>query len=262
MNKAIDIHAHFGNPEKLPLKGLEIECTRMSLEKLKKEYDQQSIYAGCISPLEAFFPGDEKSILSANSYVHELSEEHDWLYQWVVVNPLIPKTYQQARELLKSKKCVGVKIHPFACNFDILKYGDEIFRFCREQNAVLLSHSGDKNCMPESFVDIVNAYPDVKFIMAHQGWGGDGRVDHQVNAFKKMRSENVYIDVSSVKSIINYIVEWGVQELTADRFLFGTDAPLHNIAMMKARIEYADITVQERDAILQGNAKRLFAGLF
>ena len=260
--QAIDLHAHFGDPSALPLKDLEIECTRMSLHQLREEYNQQGIVASCISPLEAFFPGDEKSTLDANLYMQELSLVNDWIYQWVVVNPLIPKTYQQAEQMLKSRKCVGVKIHPFACDFSIEKYGDEIFQFCREQNAVILTHSGDRNCMPESYVPLANQYPEVTLILAHQGWGGDGRVNHQVNAVQHMQSQNVFIDVSSVKSIINYIIEWGVGELSAERFLFGTDTPLHNIAMMKARVEYARIDDSARAAILYRNAVRLFPGVF
>ncbi len=82
------------------------------------------------------------------------------------------------------------------------------------------------------------------------------------NAVRQMQSDKVYIDVSSVKSIINYIIEWGVQELSANRFLFGTDSPLHNIAMMKARIEFARIDNDSRKAILYENALKLFPGVF
>ena len=43
MHKAIDIHGHFGNPERFPQSNLEKEMYRISLESLKKNYVQQGI---------------------------------------------------------------------------------------------------------------------------------------------------------------------------------------------------------------------------
>ena len=55
MHKAIDIHGHFGNPERFPQSNLEKEMYRISLESLKKNYVQQGITAACISPMEGIF---------------------------------------------------------------------------------------------------------------------------------------------------------------------------------------------------------------
>jgi len=104
MHKAIDIHGHFGNPERFPQSNLEKEMYRISLESLKKNYVQQGITAACISPMEGIFPDNTDALLDANCYMEELAEEQDWIYQWVIVNPLMPASFHQAEKILK-KMC-------------------------------------------------------------------------------------------------------------------------------------------------------------
>lgn len=254
MYSAIDIHAHFGDPSCFPQKGLEKEFMRLDLEHLKREYDRQMITAACISPMEAIFPADERALLRANDNMAELARKNDWFYQWVVVDPLLPASYRQAEALLPERKCVGVKIHPDAHGYAIRDRGDEIFAFCREQGAVLETHSGEAMSMPEELVPFADRYPTVKVIAAHLGCGSDGCIEHQVRAIRAAKHGNIYTDVSSARSILNYIVEWAVEQVTADKLLFGTDTPLHHVAMMKQRIEYANISEPAKAAIFCGNA--------
>ena len=262
MLKAIDIHAHYGNPDCFPQKGVEKECLRLSLEALKQAYDRQNIVAACLSPMEGIFPADENMLLTANSLTLQLSQELDWFYQWVVVDPLIPSSYKQAEEMLKSRKCVGVKIHPDAHGYPIEKYGEEIFAFCAQYNAVLETHSGELMSLPEHFVPLADKYPQVTVIAAHLGCGFDGSVEHQVNAVRTARHGNLYTDVSSARSILPNLLEWGAGQITAGKILFGTDTPIHHVAMMKQRVECADLEPEEIEAILYRNANQILNGVF
>ena len=257
MYNAIDIHGHFGDPSCFPQKGLEKEFMRLDLEQLKAEYDRQQISAACLSPMEAIFPADEITLLRANDYMAELARTCDWLYQWVVVDPLLPASYQQAEALLPERKCAGVKIHPDAHGYPIREWGDEIFAFCQEHGAVLETHSGEPMSMPEDMVPFADKYPGVRVIAAHLGFGSDGCVEHQVRAIQEAKHGNIYTDVSSSRSILNHLVEWAVDQVTADKLLFGTDTPLHHIAMMKQRVEYANIPEAAKEAIFHGSALRL-----
>lgn len=212
--------------------------------------------------MEAIFPADEAMLLRANDWLAELAARHDWIYQWAVVDPKLPASYRQAEELLGEKKCVGVKIHSDAHGYPIEDYADEIFAFCSAHGAVLEAHSGDKLSLPEAMVPFADKYPGVKLIASHLGCGYDGCVEHQVRAILAAKHRNVYTDVSSVKSILNFLVEWAVDQGAGDRLLFGTDTPLHHIAMMKQRIEYANITEKEKADIFYGNAHQLFREVF
>ena len=53
-----------------------------------------------------------------------------------------------------------------------------------------------------------------------------------------------------------------MDEIGADRILFGTDSPLYFAAMQRARIDYADISVEDKKKILYGNALKLFSKKF
>lgn len=257
MNKIIDIHAHFGSPDGFPQSLLEKEMYKMSLEELKSNYRQQGIHAACISPMEGIFPSSEQMLLKANQWMGELAASHSWIYQWAVVNPWMPKSYKQAEEMLKQPKCVGVKIHPDAHGYPIRDCAEEIFSFCRENKAVLLSHSGEKNSSPADYLPFADAYPEVKLVLAHLGCGYNGDISGQVQAIKQVRHNNIYTDVSSARSIVVHLIEWAVKETGAEKLLFGTDVPLHHIGMMKARIVYAQIQEEEKEKIFYQNAKAL-----
>lgn len=262
MYQAIDVHGHLGNPSCFPQKGLEKEFYRISLKNLKEIYDASHVTAACLSPMEAIFPANEELLLDANNHLEELSMENDWLYQWVVVDPLFPASYRQAERILKSPKCVGVKIHSDAHGYPIEEFADEIFALCNQFHTVLEAHSGDKMSLPENMVPFADKYPNMKLIASHLGCGYDGCIEHQIRAIQAAKHGNIYTDVSSVRSILNYLIEWAVQQVTSSKLLFGTDTPLHHIPMMKYRVENAGITEREKEAILYQNAYELFREVF
>ena len=262
MERAVDIHAHYGNPELFPKQGREVECIRLPLEELEEEYGRLAITAACFSPIEGLYSSDEDMLLRANERTWELSERYGWFYQWAVVNPLMPASFRQAEELLKNRKCVGVKLHPDIHGYPLEDCGEELFAFCAGLGTVVECHSGDPMSPPEELARLANRYPAVTVIAAHLGYSVDGSLERQVQAAEAAAQGNLYIDVSSVRSIIPHLLEWAAERVTAEKILFGTDTPLHHIAMMKARVESARLEAGEIRKILWENAGRLFPGGF
>jgi predicted TIM-barrel fold metal-dependent hydrolase len=164
--------------------------------------------------------------------------------------------------MLQNPKCVGVKIHPDAHGYALQDHAEEIFAFCDAHGAVLETHSGGLLSMPEVLVPFADRYPRVQVIASHLGCGDDGCIEHQVRAIQMAKHGNIFTDVSSVRSILHGIIEWAVQQVGVEKLLFGTDTPLHHIAMMKQRVEYADLTQPEKQAIFYQNAKNLLQGVF
>jgi predicted TIM-barrel fold metal-dependent hydrolase len=179
------------------------------------------------------------------------------LLQWVVVNPLQPRTYEQAERMLKSPKCVGIKIHPEEHGYPIREHGDAIFKFAATHQAVVLTHSGERNSVPEDFVPFANEYPAAKLILAHIGCGWDVDPTHQVRAIQQSRHGNVFADTSSAQSILPCLIEFAVREVGAERVLYGTDTPLYFAPMQRVRINLAEITDADKRLILRDNAVRL-----
>ena len=130
--------------------------------------------------------------------------------------------------MLRSSRCVGIKIHPEEHCYAIREYGQAIFEFAAARRAVVLTHSSEQNSLAADFVPFANAFPEVQLILAHIGCGWDGDLTHQVRAVQQSKHGNLFADTSSVRSITPGLNEWAVREIGADRVLFGTDTPLYH----------------------------------
>jgi predicted TIM-barrel fold metal-dependent hydrolase len=178
----------------------------------------------------------------------------------VIVNPLQPETYDQARRMLKAPWCVGIKVHPEEHSYRISDHGDALFAFFEETGVPVKAHSGCPNSLPADFVPFANRFPGARVMLAHlgNGNGAGGAVDLQVRAVQVARHGNLWIDTSSARSILPHLVEWAVQEVGAERLLFGSDTPLYHVALQRERIECAEISDSAKRLILRDNAVSLF----
>lgn len=192
----------------------------------------------------------EDDVEKENDYIQKLAEENDFLYFYVTIEPRTEGTFKQAEEMLKSDKCVGIKIHPSNHKYTLDEYGDKIFEFAAKHNAIVLIH-------PDAAVDYIlpfaDKYPEVTFIMAHLGTYSS---DSYVNAIKNAKHGNVYTDVSGRASTYNKIIEYTVANAGSDKILFGND--LYGVGFQRGRIEYAVISEEDKENILRNNALRLF----
>lgn len=259
MTEAIDVHAHVGLADGFPQKGKEKELLFMPQDVLDEMRREAGVRMVMASAAEGIFPFGGHTVTEANRRLFKLTRTVPWLYQWVIVNPLAPETYTQAGEMLKEQKCVGIKIHPDAHGYSVAEYGNEIFAFASEFQAVVETHSGDRLSMPEEYVAFADRYPDVRILLSHLGNGCDGDVTHQVRAISESRNGNLYTDVSSAKSILPGLVEWAVHEVGSEHIMFGSDSPLHHLGMMRSRIDYGELSDQDKKNILYRTAKRLFS---
>lgn len=183
-----------------------------------------------------------------NEYMHQLINEVDCMYQWVVIDPRIEETFQQAERMLHHKKCVGIKLHPLYHKYSLEEYADQIFSFASKFRAVVLIHPEKE---PTYIVSIADKHPDVTFIIAHLG--GKAYVD--AVAFAKYR--NIYTDTSGIASSNNLLLEYAYSRIGADRILFGTDT--YSAGFQRGRIEFALLPKEDKQKILRDNAYLLFA---
>lgn len=253
---AIDVHAHFG---KYHGAKFEISNKFMSADAgiVAQRARLAHTWLTIVSPLEALMPREGDPI-SANRNAAQIIAQTDGLLQWVVVDPTKLRTYEQAEQILKLPKCVGIKIHPERHGYLIAEHGRVIFEFAARQHAIIQSHSGEEKSLPEDLVKLANAFPEVMLIISHLGFGWDGDPTHQVRAIQASKHNNVFTDTSSVKSITSDLIEWAVGEIGAEHILYGTDSPLYFAPMQRARIDKANINDQDKHLILHGNAAQLF----
>ena len=262
---AIDAHGHYGTyPPKPPLApGNELVGKFMSAsaEEVAARAQACRIQWTVVSPLAGLMPrGTATDVGAGNDAAFSKVPTVPGLLQYVIVNPLQPKTYDQARVMLKARWCVGIKIHPEEHCYRISDHGDKLFEFFEEVGAPVMTHSGCPNSVPADFVPFANRHPSVRLLLAHLGNGGGDRdrPDLQVRAIQDAQHPNLWVDTSSSRSILPGLVEWAVKEVGAERLLFGSDTPLYHVAMHRTRIETAEISSEAKRLILRDNALTFF----
>lgn len=257
--KAVDSHAHFGRY--VHADPLIAEFSSGDAEQVAERAKACGIEWTIVSPLAGLLPrGRTVDVALANEAAFREVPRVRGLLQYVIVNPLQPKTYDQARDMLKAPWCVGIKVHPEEHAYRISEHGEELFSFFEDVNAPVMTHSGCPNSLPSDFVPFADRHPGARVMLAHlgNGNGDNGRVDLQVRAIQAAKHRNLWVDTSSSRSILPGLIEWGVRELGAERLLFGSDTPLYSVAMQRARIESADLPDSARRLILRDNARNFF----
>jgi predicted TIM-barrel fold metal-dependent hydrolase len=255
--RAIDIHGHVGRYKGSALDlidgfysgGPEVVLRRAAIANVEYTF---------VSPFGAIFIQHGGDSIAANTELAAAIQRFPGLFHWVVVEPGRPETFGLAEKMLKTPRCVGIKIHPEMHGYPIKKHAQKIFEFAVRLGAVILSHSGEDLSMPADFVPFADDYPDANLILAHIGWSRDGNMTRQVQAVQMSKYGNIKADTSSSMSITSNLIEWAVQEIGPERILFGTDTPLYFSPMQRIRINHAEISERAKRMILRENAERLF----
>ena len=263
---AIDSHGHYGaypSSSDVTSRADPLVCSFMgaTAPEVAARAGESGIAWTIVSALAGLIPrGRITDVVQANEVAFREVPAVQGLLQYVIVNPLQPKTYGQARQMLQAPWCVGIKIHPEEHAYRITDHGEELFSFFEEVLYPVMTHSGCPNSLPMDFVPFANRHPGAQVLLAHlgNGAGADNRVDLQVRAVQAAKHGNLWVDTSSARSILPGLVEWAVKEIGAERLLFGSDTPLYHVAMQRTRIEVAEINVAAKQLILRDNAVQFF----
>jgi len=256
---AIDVHGHYGRYPSVDATGLTGQLLSGDPATVVARAKAARTAFTVVSPLPALLPRGGADAVAANEEAARVVEQTDGLLEWVVVHPLQPRSFDQARRMFGGPKCVGIKIHPEEHGYPIAEHGRAIFELAAELGAAVLTHSGDPNSKPGDFLPFADDFPEVTLILAHLGNGGAaaGPMDLQVTAIRAAKHANVVTDTSGARSLTSGLIEWAVREVGAERILYGTDTPMYFAPSQRARIDRADLTDREKRMILRDNAERL-----
>ena len=244
MIKAIDIHCHFNHGGEYD--AVETEDYLCDLEFLRREHTRLNVpvcamagtFSGVLSHLK---------VAEENEYLYGVSQKDPFVYQWVVIDPRNEKTFGQADFMLKSEKCLGIKIQPVSHGYALKEYADKIFSFANDKGAAVLTHPDFDYEMGAA-----DKYPDMKLILAHLGTGRG----YYVPIMQRAKYQNIYADTSGGASSKNNVLEYAVKNVGSEKILFGTDS--YSCAFQMGRIVYADISERDKENILFRNALKLF----
>ena len=255
---AIDIHAHYGSWN-LPERERIEKQTGMpgELSLLLRNSALSSTAITVVSHLGTLFPAGSGEKRFNEVCLEEIAAQPRVL-MLCALNPLNPGCYQQAEWLLRSEKCLGIKLHPAVHGYEIKAFGDALYSFAARQHAPIITHSGEKTCMPEDFAFFADRYPEVTTVISHLGCGWDGDTGHQLRAVARCRNGNLFTDTSSWHSMEMDLLERAVAAVGADKILYGTDSACYFSPSQRARIDCSPIADADKEQILYQNALRLF----
>ena len=253
--KAIDVHAHYGTVD-FRDNELHNRCSSADAPTVLQRSLDSNIQYTIVSPVWGLARSCDA--VAANEEAAGIVAETEGMLQWVIIDPRIKETYEQAERMLQLPKCVGIKVHPESHHYYMVDHARAIFEFAARRQAIVLTHSGCLHSLPEEMIPFANDFPEMTLILAHIGNGYDEDHTHQARAIQASKHGNVYADSSSAQNIIPGVLEWTVKETGAERILFGTDTPVYSVPMQRARVDHAEFSDQEKRIILRDNAMKLF----
>jgi predicted TIM-barrel fold metal-dependent hydrolase len=109
---------------------------------------------------------------------------------------------------------------------------------------------------PDECEELMRRVPEAQIMMAHMGGQPYAMGNWHLAIEVAVRHAHLYLDTAS-SQIDNGMIEHAVRQLGAEKILFGTDMPLLDPWVQRAKIEGADIPDEAKQAILGGNLQRL-----
>ena len=109
------------------------------------------------------------------------------------------------------------------------------------------------------YEEFLPSYPTINFIMAHLGSDtSEDWNEHLAAIDLAKRYPNVYLDTSAV--VLTSYLEKAIQELPAERIVFGSDEPEVDCRMEIFKIRVLKLPKETENLILGGNMLRLLGG--
>ena len=109
---------------------------------------------------------------------------------------------------------------------------------------------------PDECDELMQRVPEAIVVMAHMGGQPYALGNWHLAVEVAMKHANLYLDTAS-SQIDNGMMEYAVKNLGAERILFGTDMPLLDPWVQRAKIEEAEIADDAKGLIMGGNLQRL-----
>jgi predicted TIM-barrel fold metal-dependent hydrolase len=242
----IDTHAHFG------YLGMFGQQTDVPFEESLAAADQAGIDKLCVSSIEAITFEME----GGNREVHRLMKQYP---DRIIGFATVPSPYfgqkgldelQRAVEIL-GMKGIGELETSVAYPIDI-PHWVAVLKKAAALKVPVLAHASPFACATAA-----ERVPDVTILLAHLGTGLGLTMGEWIDTIEMAKTHpSIYLETCT--SITSYgQIEMAVRELGSERIVFGTDSPLLDPAVMKAKITSADISVEAKENILGKNMARL-----
>ncbi len=200
-------------------------------------------------------------IRRSNDLGMEVATRHaDRFWAFCYLNPAHDEAFlhEEIDRCVTNGPCVGIKLW-ISVHADDARL-DPIMTRAAELGVPVLHHAWYKatefafnESTPAEIATLAHRHPEVTIIMAHlTGGGARGVLDVR-------DCPNVLVDTSGGQPVAG-LVEYAVVQLGAGRVVFGSDWPVRDFAVQRARVDGAALAEADRAKVLGGTMASLLAG--
>ena len=243
----IDAHTHMGRMDGTYVS--KANCDEM-IEVMNRENVSQIF----CSPHSALH---DATIMNAE-LEQAMKKYPDRIKGYYLFNPNYPERYlEHMDDILNVEGYIGFKFLPTYHNYplDGENYR-EAFEFADKHSLVILMHTwghNDPHNAPRHVEMIAKKYKNIKIIMGHSA---PGELDEAIKVVKNY--DNVYLDLCDIHRHSG-IVDKMVENVGADRVLFGTDAPWYDHTYCLGSVLFSHISDEDKYKIIYANAIKLIS---
>ncbi len=236
----IDFHTHLGKSSK---------GENYTAEDLIAYLDRYNIEKAGLSCLN----NTDTRVL--NDFVNECYKKYpDRIIPFAYINPRETFAVDEVRRTLGEFKFKAVKFHSWKCGYypDNNSNLDKVIDVIEEFQVPILTHTGTPPLsLPSQWAMVAKRHPNVNFIFAHIGY-----YDYGYGCVEMAKElPNVYVDTAGQYEIP--ILEKALEDLKAERIIFGTDWPYKPVDSELAKFNVLNLTEEEKKLIFGENAKKL-----
>jgi len=241
----IDAHAHMGA-------NYGTYMSVASADEMVALMDDENIEAVFCSPHSALFdPG------MMNREIEEAMAKYPGrFYGYYAFNPNYSEEFAAGLDrVLTINGYIGLKFLPTYHRYPLS--GDNYrpaLEFADKHRLTVLIHTwgnNDPHNAPRHIDRIAGEYKNVRFIMGHSA---PGELDKAIEVAKK--HENVYLDLCDIHRHSG-IVDKMVNNIGADRVLFGTDIPWYDPGYGIGSVLFSRVSDEDKYKILYKNARKI-----
>jgi predicted TIM-barrel fold metal-dependent hydrolase len=239
----IDFHAHSSRTDWLGMKN--------DPELMLRAMDAVGIDLACLN--YTYFPDGT----TGNDMTARFVTAHpDRFAGFAYVSPLRPECIRpELTRAIDELRFVAIKVYSPRTPWPLTApQWDPIYQFANERGLAMLFHTdAHPHSQPRQLSEIAPRYPQAKFVAGHTGNTPQERAQAIAAA---QAHPNVYLETCSTFRTPG-VIEQLVNEVGADRVLFGSDMPLMDPRAQLGKIITARISDEAKRLILGENARRL-----
>jgi len=181
----------------------------------------------------------------------------DRLAGYAVINPWQDPAEQLAR-VDQDERFVGIKLHPSLHAYPVTgaRYA-AVWEFSHRTGCPVLSHTDVASPWdaPRLFAEVCAEYDQAKIIFGHSGIAPAG-IDEAIEVARD--HPHTYLELCG-SQLVGPLITDMVNELGAERVLFGSDFPFIDHRLSLGRVLGTDLPTEAKRDVLGGSARRLFS---